>query len=136
VGIPFRQNDPKQTRHRVQTGKGKPVAHDRRRPATQRLNRKGAKVFVEPGLPDDLDLGAGLQDGRHLAADPASDDTSMATMALGKDLDDGRGLSVVSDGQNRPFIAPFDHWRSIGAQPFDARGKRVAKRREVVLGWQ
>jgi hypothetical protein len=55
-------------------------------------------------------------------------------MALGKDLDDGRGLSVLSDGQNRPFIAPFDHGRSIGAPHFDARGKRVAKRRGRVLG--
>ena len=91
-------------------------------------------MFVQPGLPDDLDLCAGLQNGRHLAADPAPDDTSMAAMALGKDLDDGRGLTVLSDGQNRPFIAPFDHGRSIGAQRRGARGMRVAKAAEAVLG--
>ena len=71
-------------------------------------------MFFKPRPPQHIQLRTGLQDRRNLAAGPATYDTGMTSMGLGKDLDNRRRFAVAARGQKYAVIAPVQ----MGPVPF------------------
>src|SRR5690606_41324976 len=81
--------------------------HGAGRMGVERLDLKGAELFVEPGAPADVGRGAGLQDGLVLARAPAAHQAEMAAMRAPHHLEDGAGFAMPAGAENDSLVAPF-----------------------------